>query len=371
MIFTCPHCRKQHRLPDDIAIPPNSAAHCKKCGRRFLLEGGGDQGLTPTPENTGSEAATSPVDQQSENASISAILAVFPELLELPPGKFSLAEIYLSATGGGYRTSRNRHLSKLIRATSSLLNEKVLRTDERVCRIASGIAYFPFEIPYANGLLTWPLNYYALLATNHRLLFVNLDFHLSQPGHYIFQVPYGDISLVSRGFYGSSLIVTTHAGRTWDFTTVKRGLASGLEKFIRLQLGHLTDSGSDANTSEQLCPACYQPVPKKTVSCPHCLAAYKSPRIALKKSLFLPGAGNIYLGNRYLGILEAVGYLFTWMMAIFLTIVGIPGGILGGGAIIVAYHLMAAFMAGKMAAKGYLVEKPAEEISSDLQGKTA
>lgn len=75
----------------------------------------------------------------------------------------------------------------------------------------------------------------------------------------------------------------------------------------------------------------------------------------MKKSLLLPGTGNIYLANPYLGSIELLGYLFTWMMTTVLVIIGIPGGILGGAVLVLSYHLLAAMMAGRMARKGYLV----------------
>lgn len=365
MTFTCPHCQKQHRFPEGVALPPNSSAHCKRCGRRFLLVGVEPE--RPLREGTSGETApegSSPMAEPREGDGASpAILAAFPELQELPPGRFLLDEIFTPDGGGRYPAGPNRRLAKLITATAPLLGDVILQKDERVCRLAGGIAYFPFEIPYANGLLTCPLNHYALVATDHRLIFINLDHSLSHPSRYVFQVPYGAISRVSRGFYGSSLIIHTSAGRTWDFTTVNRWLATGMEKFIRGQVERLGSGGSDFNPPSQLCPGCYQPVPENLVSCPGCLLPYKSPRVAIKKSLLLPGSGNLYLAYPSLGITEILGYLCTWMLTVSLVIIGIPGGILGGGLLVLAYHCMAAFMAGQMAGKGYL---PDEQDSGEI-----
>lgn len=358
MVFTCPHCQRQHRFPDGLALPANPSARCKRCGRRFSLDGGAAE-ISPGGE------------RQDEGGAEQAMFTAFPEFQELPPGKFLLDEILVPDGEGRYLTARNRRLTKLITATAPLLSEFILRQDERVCRLACGIAYFPFEIPYANGLLTWPLNYYALVATNHRLIFINLDHRLSHPSRYVFQVPYGDISRVSRGFYGSSLIVHTLAGRTWDFTTVNRRLATGMEKFIREQLEGLASEDADFIPASQLCPGCYQPVPEKLASCPSCRLPYKSSRVAIKKSLLLPGAGNLYLAYPSLGITEILGYLCTWMLTVSLVIIGIPGGILGGAMLILAYHCLAAFMAGRMAGKGYLPEPDrheAYEILPEAEG---
>lgn len=371
MIFTCPHCQRQHHFPDGVALPPNSAAHCKRCGHRFLLNGlAAERPLQePNPEETVADEISPGFERQDGSGADQAMLNAFPELQELSPGKFLLDEVLVPDGRGRYITTRNRRLSKLITATAPLLSGFILQQDERVHRLANGIAYFLFEIPYANGLLTWPLNYYALVATNHRLIFINLDHHLSQPSRYVFQVPYGDISRLSRGFYGTSLIVHTLTGRTWDFTTVNRRLATGLEKFIREQLEQLEPGGADFISSSQLCPGCYQPVPENLASCPRCRLPYKSPRVAIKRSLLLPGTGNLYLAYPSLGISEILGYLCTWVLTVSLVIIGIPGGIMGGALLVLAYHCMTAFMAGQMAGKGYLPDlHEADEIPPEPAG---
>lgn len=364
MIFTCPSCHKQHRLPEGMTPPPGSATHCKKCGLRFPLDEPEKEPPSNGSRHKRAEEEIHPtINPQTASRPTAAILDAFPELRELPLEKFLLDEIFFTGTGDRYSARLNHRLVKLLIATAPLSSEKVLQKDELVYRIASGIAYFPSEIPYANGLLTWPLNYYALICTNHRLIFINLDHRLSRPSRYIFQIPYDNITEVSRGLYGSSLITTTKTGQTWDFTTVNRRLASRMERFIREKSGPFNAVGAGTIAPSQLCPACYQPVAKKTAACSQCLTTYKSVGIAKKKSLLLPGSGNFYLSNRFLGTIEILGYLFTWIMAIVLVIIGIPGGIWGGGLLVMSYHLGSGFMAGKMAERGHLLvdnypEKP-------------
>jgi hypothetical protein len=353
MIFTCPHCQKQHRLPDEVTLPPNAAAHCKKCGRRFSLNNEPPSSLMPDRES-GSEPGAEKPAAGSGNESSAVVLDTFPELRGLSADKFLLDEIFTSDHGKAYQDATNRLLTRVLVATAPLLSENLLQKTEQVKRIASGIAYFPFEIPYANGLLTWPLNYYALVATNRRLIFINLDYHLSHPTRYVFQVRYDNISRISTGFYGTSLIVATPDGRRWDFTTINRCLATDLAKFIRGRMAQPEDDGLGDQPSSQFCPSCYRTVPEDLTSCPHCLVSYKSAAIAIRKSLLLPGTGNFYLANQNLGIVEILGYLLTWLMTIILVIIGIPGGIFSGGLLVLAYHCLSAFMAGQMAGKGYL-----------------
>lgn len=367
MIITCPYCHKQHRLREGSLPTPKSAAHCKGCGRRFVFDGSGsatsegepqigDPGgfTTPLP-NPAAEELKPANDSESEPA-LGAIPETFPDLSELPPESFALASLLKPDRSGKYQNDLNRQKTKLILATAPLLIDRLLAKGEKVHRIASGIAYFRFEIPYANGLLTWPLNYYALVATNRRLLLINLDYHLTRPDRYVFQIPMGEIAEVSRGFYGGSLIVKTKAGQLWNFTTVKRALATELTEFIREFITNTEPPAPEADLYRQLCPVCFQPVPERMPSCPHCHASYKSVAEAIKKSLLLPGLGTLYLAYNFLGISEMLGYLMTWLLTIILVIIGIPGGIFGGGMLVLAYHLMAAYMAGRMTRKGYIAE---------------
>lgn len=378
MLITCPYCQKQHRLRQGFVPDHKAAAHCKGCGRRFLIAGSApasmprqaqtedrqDASESPTaltPEDTAS-IPPPPHQDPANEAMTTAIGELFPDLIELPPEGFALADLFKPDSRGSYRNSLNRHKAKILRATALLLIDRILAPGEMVQRIASGIAYFRFEIPYANGILTCPLNHYALVATTNRLLLINLDHHLTRPDRYLFQIPWGEITGVSRGFYGSSLIIKSNTGQVWDFTTVKRALATEMTEFIQGVINNQEDApNSEADYYTQLCPVCFQPVPDRIPSCPHCLTTYKSVGEAMKKSLLLPGLGVNYLSYNYLGITEMLGYLLTWLLTIILVIIGIPGGILGGGMLVLAYHLMSAFMAGQMARKGYIPEAPPRE----------
>jgi len=374
MIITCPHCNKQHRLREGFVPPHNSATSCKGCGRRFLIDTSQDAqsakqaqivGLTSAivpapdliPENKANDDYQPASEPTDESAATAAIIDTFPGLNGLPAETLVLSGLFSPDKRGRYSGKLNQHKYKLILATAPLLIDRILTEGEKLQRITSGIAYFRFEIPYANGLLTWPLNYYALVATNHRLLFINLDYKLTRPDRYVFQVPMTDISSISRGFYGTSLIIKTESGHVWDFTTIKRALANEFSQYIQeIMLNDEEAPESETKYLPQLCPGCFQPVPEKISTCPHCLTQYKSVGKAIKKSLLFPGLGAIYLSFNSLGITEMLGYLFTWIITIILVIIGIPGGILGGGMLVLAYHLMSAFMAAKMARKGYIPE---------------
>jgi hypothetical protein len=282
------------------------------------------------------------------------IFAAYPELPKLSPEKFVYREILTSTAPRGYQTGDNRLKLKIVRAVHDLLRNKILQADEQVMRLARGIAYYPFEIPYANGLLTMLSNYYAIVCTNRRLLLINIDCRTSHPTRYIHQFPYGEIARVGRGLFRSSLIIKSTSGRKWHFTTVRRNLGQAATEFIR-QMSRAEAGTTPTSTAHwQLCPACHTPLPAKLDSCPHCAVSFKKPTEAMLRSLILPGLGSLYLAHLPLGGLELAGYLAVWSAAVVLLIVGVPGGLGAALAPVLIYHAGTALIARKTAAKGYL-----------------
>lgn len=395
MIILCPHCRKPHSLPEGGLPGGKAATRCKGCGRRFILVRGED-GLKVDPgietmagdyrkpgadddqpattellalsdSSSSSDeppevwAGPSPVasdeaEDNEEQSSAEEILRAFPQLRTLAEKRFSLKELFSPARSGDYQTRLNRYKARLLLATSSLLSDKILLPGEKVVKIARGSAYFPFEIPYANGLLTLPTNYYALVCTSHRLLLINLDFRCSRPVRYTFQILYDEIAKISRGLFGSSLIVKVRNGGKWNFTTVKRALARELVNYIKAQTHGLPSGLYDGIPRRQLCPSCLSPLSAGLYSCPACQVSFKTAREALKRSLLLPGMGQIYLDHYLPGISILTGYLLVWLAAVVLIIVDLAGGAWSAGLLILSYHLIAGLMARRLGGKGYLAD---------------
>ncbi|MCK4837852.1 MAG: zinc-ribbon domain-containing protein, partial [Desulfobulbaceae bacterium] len=292
MNIICPECGKIHRLADDRLPKLKSAAKCKKCGARIIIEprpaaAGPDELNRKTqateqnnseprefdvlltekiidhPEESlfpGSEEeeATDKLDNFTDETTVSGddIYTTFPELRELSPDKFTYEEIFSATAKQGYRTRGNTQTLKIIKAVHDILTSRILHENEQVKMLARGIAYYPFEIPYANGLLTMLSNYYAIICTNQRLLLVNINSRINRPSRYIFQVPYHEISNISRSAFLSSLIIESKTGRSWNFTTVRRNLAKSLRSFILKKSKEKPTGHSEDNRQGQLCPAC-------------------------------------------------------------------------------------------------------------------
>ena len=392
MNIICPECGKIHKLPDNQLPDRKSVARCKKCGGRMIINsqpsakdlGEINQEIKPVKQNkpeprepdvlladnhdvhekkdplfsleeSRSEENLTAYDDEKVPAE-NEIYAAFPELAELSPDKFAYAEIFSSTEKRGYQTRQNNINLKVVKAVHDILTTKVLQKNEQVMRLARGIAYYPSEILYANGLLTMLSNYFAIICTTKRLLFINIDSRTRHPTRYIFQVPYEEIYNVGRGAFLSSIIIENSSGRSWNFTTIRRNLAKSIRDFI-LEKSKGEPAGPENGPSLcQLCPSCYTPLPGGLSSCSHCSAPFKKPTEAVIRSLILPGLGSIYLSYLPLGIMEMAGYLAIWLLAVVLMVMTIPGGIITAMAPVLTYHLITGILSRKTTGKGYLLE---------------
>ena len=317
-----------------------------------------DESMAPEKHESAESSFPSPAEEFFEISGLGnqeeILKQEFPQLTGLSPVQFDLDSIFPRRDGESCNNRRNRQIAGLLEKVAPLLVGRILQPDETVRKIAKGSAYFLFEIPYANGLLTLPSNHYALAATSHRLLFINLDWRRSQPTSTVFQVLYDEIDRVSRGVFLSSLIVKTRNGRNWNFTTVNRRLSREIVDFIRNSHAALPSGMYDGIPRPQLCPFCHVPLPDKLEKCPSCATVFKPRREATTRSLMLPGAGPIFLRYYAAGLGEMGGYLLAWLVAVAFVILEVPGGLFWGAALVLSYHACSALLAGKLAAKSYI-----------------
>lgn len=284
------------------------------------------------------------------------LFAVFPKLGEFEQDCFSFDEIFTAHEKHGYKTRANRLKFRLLETTYGLLINRILIDGERVHKVSRGIIYYPFEVPYANGLLTALSNYFAIICTDHRILFVNIDFRSKSTTRYVYQVLYEEVTDVSRSIFLTSLKIKTRNQRNWNFTTVGRTSAKEIKDFINSS-GKEGPSGLfNGVTRWQLCPLCDKFLAVGLVSCPHCVAVFKRADEAMTRSLILPGLGSLYLSYIPLGIIEMTGYLAVWFTAIVLLILKAPGGAATAILLVLSYHVLTGFLARRNALKGYLLE---------------
>lgn len=283
------------------------------------------------------------------------ITSLYPDLQSLPPDKFRFADIFKKNRTGRYRNSNNKFKVKLLKAVGRILTENLLLNNEYVLNIARGSAYYPAEIPYANGLLTLPTNYYAIVCTNFRLLFINVDCRVKKPTRYLYQIFYEEIVRLSRGMFFTSLIVQTRNGNSWNFTTVRTSLSREIRDLIIKRKKEGASGIFDGISRWHLCPACYTAITGQPSSCPGCKSLFKDPAQAWKRSILLPGLGSIYLGYRSLAITEILLYIAFWFLLISLAYLKLPGIVPISVFLIAVLHGTAGFMSLKLAQKGLIV----------------
>ena len=191
MDIICPTCNKSYHVPAERLPKKRASATCKNCGQTMLVEASG----VVWAENP----ATSPIASAGGRSSSAgdAILMDYPELERISPNRVAFDEIFSPNRKGSYKSRRNNLKVKILLAVSEVM-EKLLNQDERVMRVAKGIAYHPAEIIFGNGWLTMIYNHYAILATDQRLLFININSRMQRTTHYLFQVLYEDIKKVKR-----------------------------------------------------------------------------------------------------------------------------------------------------------------------------
>ncbi len=317
MRVICPQCNAIYRIPTAKVPKGKAAAVCKKCGALIMIEP-----LRPAaadtimPSGFGTESpqdsSTAPPHKgNSENE----VFKDYPELASLSSVKFDFGEMFTPSKKGGYRSRKNRFKIKIFKAVHDVLDE-LLEDGEKVMRIGKGTAHYPAEVFFGNGLLTMMYNYYAIVCSNRRILFININPGMTRRTHLLFQVLYEDIKKVKQGLFLNHLIIYRTNAKRRVFTSVKRHVLKELREFITLKKDAVSQVEPHKESLENLCPSCFVPLQKGLVACPYCKVQLKEPKKALFKSLLLPGWGDLYLGHRALGILEMLGSVIVWLIVI-------------------------------------------------------
>jgi len=356
MQIICPTCNASYSLKSSKIPRKRAVATCKKCGGKIVV--GPEQKATeitvPPAVSSVIPPTPSPVTKPWGPTSV-AVFEAYPELRDLDTERFRFEEMLSPDKKGAFRTRQNKLKLKIFRAVHDVL-QKALRDDERVLRIGKGTAYYPAEIFFGNGFLTMMYNHYAIICTDKRLLFININSRMNRHTHYMFQMPYGNIKKANFGLT-CSLVLYRNKGKRQVFRSVKRYLGKELKQIIMQKLETMLTTGQEEEPLENLCPACFVPLAKDLVQCPHCKTLFKEPKKAFLKSLVLPGWGDIYLGHRALGILELVGTVFVWTLGLSLLLAGEPGALITVLLIMVFYNGFDGFFTYHMAKKGYMAAK--------------
>jgi predicted Zn finger-like uncharacterized protein len=341
LVIICPTCNKDYRISDDKIGKPGARARCKNCGEVMVIDPGG---AVRRERAEGDAGPRLPLDR--------GLFTDFPELQGISPEKVAFEEIFSPSKRGGYRNRKNRFKIKILMAVSEVLY-KIVRDGERVMRIGKGTAYYPAELFFGNGWLTMMYNHYAILATNQRILLINVNSRMKGTTHYLFQVLYEDIRKVKRGMLFRSIALDRIRSKRRVLTQMKRYISKELKEFITERKEYV--KGEPEVVLECICPACFVPLEKGLTECPSCEAAFKTSKKATLRSLLLPGLGDFYLGHRALGAAELMGSLIVWTYALFYISRGQSPEMFVAVVVLLFYNSTDAVVTYFMAKKGYML----------------
>ena len=365
MEIICPTCNAGYNIPEKKLPPSKAVAKCKKCDGSITIDpakAASPEIAAATPSGHKPDTVQTPQVQQHSIPSaapgdLNKIFEVYPEMQALTKDKFDLPAILTPTKKGSYKTGRNKFKIRILKAVQDRA-EQILEDGEIVLRVGKGTAYYPLELFLGNGWLTMLYNHYAILATNRRLLFININHRINRSTHYLFQMPYTDIKKAKRGMLFNYLVLYRHKGKRRVFNGLKGYLNKELRTFIEEMRTAAGDVSPDNMAAEKLCPACFEPLADKLENCPQCSADFKLPQKALIRSLILPGLGDMYLGHRFLGALEMVGALIVWMVVITSIIAGGAENFVFAAILLFFFNGMDGLLTYHMAKKGYMLAKP-------------
>jgi predicted Zn finger-like uncharacterized protein len=356
--IVCPTCNTAYAIPDRNIPTERTLAPCKKCGGKILAE--------PNPAAQGAALTApsifpdhypqpSPITTSQPGKTL-AIFSDYPELQSLDSEKVDFEEILTPTKDGRYKSRKNNLKIRILKAIRGAL-EKALQDGEKVLRIGRGTAYYPAEIFFGNGFLTMLYNHYAIVGTDQRLLFININSRIDRPTHYFFQMLYKTIKKVNRGFFGSSLTLYPMRGKRRTFLYVKGYMSKELKELILAKRNSIGSVAHPYEPLEPLCPSCFAPLRSGLVRCPSCQVDFKEPRKALLRSLLLPGLGDIYLGHRSLGVLELMGAFLLWGVVILAFLTVGKAGLLAALLPLLLYNGLDGLLTYHMARKGYMLSQ--------------
>lgn len=141
-----------------------------------------------------------------------SIFVDYPELRSMSLEKSDLGEILPPNKRGGRMNRKNKFKIGILKAVHAILNE-IFKDGEKVMRVGKGTAYYRAQIFLGNGIFTMMYDCYAIVCTNKRLLFMNINSRITRPTHFLFQMSYEDIKKSKQGKKSS---VALNFGLHWD-----------------------------------------------------------------------------------------------------------------------------------------------------------
>lgn len=258
-------------------------------------------------------------------------LAIHPEQLprQMTQGGIRVREdtLYSDQRGKEKKAIRKRATKALEKLQEPL--SKLLEPDEVVLYVARAQAPASWFEQFTFGWVIYYLTGTMLVFTNRRLL----HFLIKSNGTWkrsLRSVRWGD---VAEAKIGGFLLRRTLELR---YRNGKKDLYWGLRgddgKKIKVLLAVLLPvAAGEASAAQEmipLCPNCHAALTAGVYRCGQCFLDFKDETTMVRRSLFFPGGGYFYTGNRFLGVLDFVveGYLSLLVLVLLLYWLGLYSG---------------------------------------------
>ena len=207
---------------------------------------------------------------------------------------------------------------------------KALEPEEVVLYVARAQAPAGLFEQFTFGWFIYYITGTMLVLTNRRLLHFlvksNGDWKRSQRS-----LLWGDVTEAKvKGLLSRTLQLRYRNGKKEVYWGMRRDDSKKIKLLLSAILPAATGEGSAAQEMIPLCPSCRAALAAGIYRCGQCFLDFKDETTMLRRSLFIPGGGYFYTGNRLLGVVDFLveGYLLLLFLIFLLAGTGVAPDLL-------------------------------------------
>jgi hypothetical protein len=186
---------------------------------------------------------------------------------------------------------------------------RVIKDDEKVYYVSYGVKNSTFDHLFL-GAIAHYINRKIFVFTTKWILMIKYKGKYT-PSQLYGEIPYQHIVKVKS---------TIFANMQLFFSNGNKNLFVGIPKADRRFINDIFSkfngkaaAGQEAGGVLNLCPHCFERVDGFPKQCGACRGKFKSPKTTALLSLLFPGIGDIYLGHKGFGLLQAIAGAFVWI----------------------------------------------------------
>ena len=281
-----------------------------------------------------------------------------------PEMPYQLDKMFPKLAGWGVKTEIKRRV-KLIREVEPRL-ESMLLPNEQVLYVAKGIQSSVFEAITIGAMWSNMINQTVFVLTNVRLLMAHCN-RKGQTSEPCWMIYYSEIKSF-KGNWTGRLDLKLNDGTCYRFTGFpkidRKTMPVIFEQAIQLYKEHGFEPAC-SQSRENACSHCFAIVPKATHDCPECGATFwTSSQIALRSLLF-PAWGDLLMKHYPLAIMEIIGYMISWVIALDLAS---NGNIIAAIIVIACSHMIDSVVTLLISSKGLHTKRAPLASSEPVAG---